>query len=111
MSSNNVVPIPNANEKGIDALLRLFEIAHRNSGQPRIVARFLLSLYNGDRFPFDLSDFRSLDSEIFEDCLLVLQLDNRWSRQVHRYVEDGDDLCERLAQRWGFHDHHGASWR
>lgn len=111
MSTTNAITVPAALQQGVDALIRLLEIAHRNSGQPRIVARFLMSLYNGDRFPFDLSDFRRLDSEIFADCLAVLQLDCQFSRKVHLYIKDGEDLWERLAKRWDFNDHGNSSWR
>ena len=111
MSTTNTVTLPASLQHGVDALIRLLDIAHSNSGQPRIVARFLMSLYNGDRFPFDISDFRCLDSEIFADCLAVLQLDNQFSYQVHRYIQDGENVWERLAKRWGFNDHKTDSWR
>ncbi|WP_342454975.1 DUF7673 family protein [Pseudomonas sp. S11A4] len=47
---------------GIAALHRLLPVAQRCSGQSRIVRRFLLSLYNGQVFPFALTDLRGLDT-------------------------------------------------
>ncbi|MFP5325500.1 MAG: hypothetical protein ACLGH2_12715, partial [Gammaproteobacteria bacterium] len=40
-------------EPGKQALMRLFEVAQRDTGQSRRVAAFLLGCYNGTRFPFD----------------------------------------------------------
>lgn len=111
MPTTNIASLPGELQQGADALMRLLDIAHGSSSQPRIVARFLMSLYNGDRFPFDLTDFRSLDSEIFDDCLAVLRLDCQFSRKVHRYIEDGEGVWERLAKRWRFNDHGNGSWR
>lgn len=87
---------------GVEALRRLYKVAHGHSGQCRHVARFLLGLYNGDRFPFDLTDFRCLDNELFEDCMRVLRMDARSCKQeVHTYFEHGGERWEDLAERWG----------
>ncbi len=92
---------PNSNE--LAALQRLWKIANGHSGQCRIVARFLLGLYNGTRFPFDLTDFRSLDNAIFLDCQKVMVMDSRPWKEVHVLLkEDGatDVDFERLASDW-----------
>ena len=86
---------------GVDALHRLYAVALRDSGQCRHVARFLLGLYNGDRFPFDLTDLRCIDGALFDDCMRVLQMDARiCRREVHAYFERGGELWEELADRW-----------
>lgn len=86
--------------KGIPALQRLLPIAQGHSGQCRIVANFLLSLYNGNRFKFDLTDFRSLDIAIFIDCIAVLWMDYRPKQEVHSYFKNGDKIWEDLAKKW-----------
>lgn len=86
--------------KGIPALQRLLPIAQGHSGQCRIVAHFLLSLYNGNRFPFDLTDFRSLDAVIFDDCIAVLLMDRHPKQEVHCYFENGGEIWEDLAKKW-----------
>ncbi|WP_084217404.1 DUF7673 family protein [Xenophilus azovorans] len=92
-------------EAGFEALQRLYVIALRDSGQCRFVARFLLGLYNGLRFPFDLTDLRGLDQAIFEDCMAALRMDARLTaREVHTYFEDGHNKFEELAKRWGVED-------
>jgi hypothetical protein len=93
------------NAPGVDALVRLLAIARGHSGQCRYVAGFLLGLYNGNRFKFDLTDFRCLDREIFEDCLEVLKLDNCPRCEVHKYFKDGGRIWEALASDWGIRDY------
>ena len=90
---------------GVDALARLLNIARGHSGQCRHVAAFLLGLYNGNRFKFDLTDFRCLDREIFEDCLEVLKLDYCPVREVHQYFKNGGRIWEDLAEQWRIRDY------
>jgi hypothetical protein len=86
-------------EAGIPALIRLAEIAEGDTGQAATVRRFLLGLYNGYRFPFNLITLRGLDKELFDDCLDVMKLDARVTRQeVHHYFDNGGELFERWAQ-------------
>lgn len=96
---------PKIEKEGEAALRRLFEVAQRDSGQSRVVAKFLLGCYNGDRFPFDLTDFRALDYDLFDDCLSVLKMDVRPKREVHTYFTSGSQLFEKMAKDWGFQDH------
>lgn len=85
-------------EAGIPALVRLARIAEGDTGQAATVRRFLLGLYNGYRFPFNLITLRGLDKALFDDCLAVLKLDARATRQeVHHYIDNGGELFERFA--------------
>lgn len=91
--------------RGAAALTRLFAVASRDSGQCRYVAHFLLGLYNGQRFPFDLTELRAIDDALLEDCMAVLRMDARVTRQeVHRYVENGGQRFEQLARNWAVED-------
>lgn len=45
----------------------------RRSGE---VARFFAGLYNDNDFPFDLTELRGLDADLYEHCIAVLRLDN-----------------------------------
>lgn len=94
-----------AHSPRIAALRRLLATAQGHSGQCRYVAGFLLGLYNGNRFKFDLTDFRCLDQALFEDCLEVLKLDNCPAREVHQYFENGGQIWEDLAKQWGIRDY------
>jgi hypothetical protein len=93
---------PAVEDEGVAALRRLLPVAQSDSGQSRRVARFLLGLYNGTRFPFDLTDLRGLDFGLHDDCLAVLRMDHSPQREVHRYFEDGGAVFEELASDWGW---------
>lgn len=93
-----------AHEEGEPALRRLFEIAHGSHGQCRHVAAFLLGLYNGMRFPFDLTDLRAVDDEIVEDCMRVLRMDVVARQEVHTFFPNGGQQFEALAQLWRIAD-------
>lgn len=92
--------LPAIRAEGEAALKRLMPVAQGDTGQCGVVARFLLGLYNGPRFPFDLTDLRRLDRDLMEDCLLVLRMDSSPEKEVHKYFEDGGQLFEQLAQDW-----------
>ncbi|MGZ8317473.1 MAG: DUF7673 family protein [Telluria sp.] len=97
---------------GEAALRRLLPVAQRDTGQSGVVARFLLGLYNGSRFPFDLTDLRRLDYALFDDCMAVLAMDCTAHRQeVHLYFPSGGKLFEQLAEDWNVRDFHGENWR
>ena len=85
---------------GMEALQRLLPVAQRDTGQSRIVGRFLLSLYNGNAFPFCLTDLRGLDTQLWEDCLALLRLDRRPEVEIHQYVQDGENIWSALKQAW-----------
>ncbi|MBO9352911.1 ParB/RepB/Spo0J family partition protein [Bordetella petrii] len=103
---------PAIQEAGQAALQRLLSVARSDTGQAGVVARFLLNLYNGNRFPFDNTDLRRLDYELCEDCIAVLRMDSRPVQEVHTYFENGSKIWEQLAKRWGFKDFYGEdSWR
>lgn len=90
-----------SHNEGIPALHRLMAVAQQDTGQSRRVAAFLLSLYNDRRFTFSLTEFRGLDTEIFDDCINVLRMDANPNKEVHEYFDDFD-LFERLAGQHGF---------
>jgi hypothetical protein len=91
---------PEIRANGEEALRRLLPIAQGYTGQSRKVALFLLGLYNGPRFPFDLTDFRGLDFDIFADCIAVLKMDQILEKEVHRYFANGSAIWEKLAKEW-----------
>lgn len=91
-----------AREAGEAALRRLLPIARHFTGQGERVARILLGLYNGRRFPLDLTNLRSLDDAILDDVLAVLRMDANAYQEVHRYFENGGAIFEQMAKDWGF---------
>lgn len=89
---------PQISFDGENALNRIFVIAQKDSGQSYILAGFLLGLYDGARFKFDMTRFRSLDTDIFDDCVAVLKMDSRPQIEVHKYFENGQEKFENLAR-------------
>lgn len=85
--------------EGEAALRRLYEVAQGDSGQCRYIASFLAGLYNGQRFPFDLTDFRCLDTALFNDCLAVLRMDVRPQQEVHTYFSNGGSKWQAMIER------------
>ncbi|MNF80168.1 hypothetical protein D3C84_624050 [compost metagenome] len=85
---------------GLPALCRLVEVARRDTGQSQICGRFLLAIYNSNAFPFNLSDLRSLERTIWEDCIAVLGLDQRPRKEIHLLIKDGPAIWEELKSTW-----------
>lgn len=91
----------------LHALTQFFILAtcHSHSGA-RVAARLLLGLYNGTRFPFDLTDLRCLDSENLHLALTLLQFDARPQMEVHQWLNqmygrtDFGMRFEHLAHAW-----------
>lgn len=80
---------------------RLWARAQEYDGTAKRVAGFLLSLYNGQRFPFALTDFRMLDTSLFDDCMAVLSMDREPQQaEVHTVLRVSGMQFERLAGKF-----------
>lgn len=88
---------------GVEALPRLLEVAQRDTGQSHICGRFLLSLYNGEAFPFPLTALRGLDTALWDDCMALLRMDRRPEQEVHEYVENGAAIWSQLKKDYAPH--------
>lgn len=86
-------------EAGFEALQRLYaEAVSDEQEKGSVCARLLLGLYNGSRFPFDLTDLRLLPTELFEDAMQLIRMDARLTRQeVHQYFSQGSKKFEDLV--------------
>lgn len=89
-------------EAGFEALQRLYEEAVTDEHEKgSVCARLLLGLYNGSRFPFDLTDLRLLPAELFEDAMQLIRMDARSTRQeVHQYFSQGSRKFEDLVSHY-----------
>ena len=90
-----------ATAKGAQALGRLLHLAEtRQSGQIERIASFLGGICNGKRH-FDLYDLRTLDVEISDDLLTVLDA-LRWAKvSIGDMVPNGDARIEAVLTTWG----------
>jgi hypothetical protein len=91
-----------ATQAGAQAFARLLELAEeRDSGQIQRIARFLAATYNGEAFPFDPFELRTIDIAIGDDMLCCLDA-LRWGRaDLHTLVPDGDARVRAVIDRWG----------
>jgi hypothetical protein len=66
-------------------------LSNPTSGQARRLVRFLAGLYNGQDYPFDLTDLRALDTQLANACLDYLNYDRLGRREVHHHLKGGED--------------------
>ncbi len=81
------------------AALQVIEMAindHPTSGGARRLVRFLAGLYNGQDYPFDLTELRGLDTNLANACLDYLNYDRLGIKEVHKHLANGD----RDLHRW-----------
>ena len=89
----------NAIERRALAALKIIESAindHPTTGGARRLVRFLAGVYNGQDYPFDLSELRGLDTQLANACLDYLNYDRLGAREVHKHLANG----ERDLHRW-----------
>lgn len=69
------------------ALALIWEHAQGSHGGSRVCVSLLLGLYNGARFPFELTELRCLDDALTEAALTVIRQDaQRCEREVHEWL-------------------------
>lgn len=94
----------------VHALVALWNATqlHVGTSGARAAAGVLLGLYNGTRFPFDLTDLRLLDGKLREAAIEVISCDaSRCEREVHEWLNH-------IANRWDFgqrFEHLAHEWR
>jgi len=69
---------------------------HPTTGGAKRLVRFLAGLYNGQDYPFDLTELRGLDTNLANACLDYLNYDRLGSKEVHKHLANG----ERDLHRW-----------
>ena len=89
---------------GTAAIQRLLPVALRDTGQSGVIAKFLLGLYDGYKFPFDMTELRRLDQELLMDCITLLMMDSMREKEVHQYLENGGAIWRQMAEDWGLLD-------
>ncbi|WP_419793301.1 DUF7673 family protein [Pseudomonas canadensis] len=68
--------------------------------QPHTVGHFLLGLYDGATFRFNLKHLHGLEFSEFEDCLRVLEMDYMPEVEVHQRVDEGESVWKELMEVW-----------
>lgn len=92
----------------LKVLVHFFVLADTQShSAAHVAAQLLLGLYNGDRFPFDLTELRRLDAQHLDMAIQLLRLDVTRQMEVHQWLNrlygrnDFGMRFERLAHNWG----------
>ncbi|WLI29808.1 hypothetical protein PSH61_01505 [Pseudomonas rhodesiae] len=85
---------------GTEALNRLIPVALSRTASGNAVGHFLLGLYDGATFRFDIKQLQRLSAQEFEDCLQVLEMDYIPEVEVHERVEEGETVWRELMEVW-----------
>ena len=91
-----------AGKLAFEGLQRLYEEACTDGEEHgRVCAKVLLGLYNGSRFPFDLTLLRTLSHDLFLDAMALIELDATTTcQEIHAYFDDGGRKFEALAEAY-----------
>lgn len=85
--------------QALERLLKLAEVS--DAGQARTVARFIASTFDGQTFPLDPFDLRTVDVAISDDMLTCLDA-LRWGKaDLHKLVPDGNKRILAICDAWG----------
>lgn len=85
---------------GTQALNRLIPIALSRTPAGNTIGHFLLGLYDGATFRFNLKHLHGLGVSEFEDCLHVLEMDYMPEVEVHERIDQGASVWKELMEVW-----------
>jgi hypothetical protein len=74
---------------------------HPTTGQAKRLVRFLAGLYNGQDYPFDLTELRGLDTKLASACLDYLNYDRLGIAEVHKHLAKGERDLHRWLEAYG----------
>jgi hypothetical protein len=74
---------------------------HPGTGQGRRLVRFLAGVYNGNDYPFDLTDLRALDTELASACIDYLNYDRLAKAEVHTHLPGGGKQMQSILHNAG----------
>jgi hypothetical protein len=83
------------------AALKVIEtaiVSHPTTGGARRLVKFLAGLYNGQDYPFDLTELRGLDTALASACLDYLNYDRLGIKEVHKHPSGGEEDLHRWLQ-------------
>jgi len=84
--------------------LKVIETAiksHPTTGGARRLVKFLAGVYNGQDYPFDLTELRGLDTALANACLDYLNYDRLGIKEVHKHLSNGDTDLHRWLAEYG----------
>ena len=63
---------------------------HPTTGGARRLAGFLAGVYNGQDYPFNLTELRGLDTRLANACLDYLNYDRLGQQEMHKHLANGE---------------------
>lgn len=75
--------------------------AHPTTGGARRLVKLLAGVYNGQDYPFDLTELRGLDTELANACLDYLNYDRLGIKEVHKHLINGERDLHRWLEEYG----------
>jgi hypothetical protein len=75
--------------------------AHPTTGQSRRLVRFLAGVYNGQDYPFDLTELRGLHIQLANACLDYLNYDRLGKKEVRKHLANGERDLHRWLEQYG----------
>jgi hypothetical protein len=75
--------------------------AHPTAGGTKRLVRFLAGVYNGQDYPFDLTELRSLETQLANACLDYLNYDRLGIDEVHVHLENRGRDLHRWLEEYG----------
>jgi hypothetical protein len=90
-------------ERARVGLSRIVKAVDQNpgTGQGRRLVRFLAGVYNGNDYPFDLTDLRALDTELASACVDYLNYDRLAKAEVHTHLPGGGQQMQSILEDAG----------
>jgi len=73
---------------------------HPTTGGAGRLVRFLAGVYNGQDYPFDLTELRGLDTALANACLDYLNYDRLGIKEVHKHLANGDVDLHRWLEEY-----------
>ena len=85
-------------EQHKQALVKVIKMALDDCGGGRVCRDFLLSLYNGRDYPFNMNDLRNLDGGLYAACITIMNIDCRPNPpfEIHEWFDNGSEVFDRL---------------
>ena len=81
-----------------EALTKVLKMALDDCGGSRVCRDFLLSLYNGHAYPFNMNGLRNLDGGLYAACITIMNIDCRPNPpfEIHYWFINGDEIFASL---------------
>lgn len=81
-----------------NALTKVLRMALDDCGGSRVCRDFLLSMYNGHAYPFDMNGMCNLDGGLYAACITIMNINCRPNPpyEIHNWFTNGDEIFDRL---------------